>query len=137
MRRTYMWLIRVKQDPDAARQVRPSRDRSHAHPTFSADFAIDQRVSPREPGKAVQVPEVQACVHLHRHVPLPSIATGHMVIAEDRRPIEYVFDGTSPPYTPSSTTNPLNLYGKTKRDGELAVLGVSGAKSIALRVPVL
>ncbi|KAI0760373.1 NAD(P)-binding protein [Fomes fomentarius] len=50
---------------------------------------------------------------------------------------EYVFDGTSPPYTPSSTTNPLNLYGKTKRDGELAVLGVSGAKSIALRVPVL
>jgi S-adenosylmethionine synthetase len=50
---------------------------------------------------------------------------------------DYVFDGTSPPYTPSSATNPLQLYGKSKRDGELAVLGVDGAQSIILRVPVL
>ncbi|KZT23720.1 NAD(P)-binding protein [Neolentinus lepideus HHB14362 ss-1] len=50
---------------------------------------------------------------------------------------DYVFDGTSPPYTPSSQTNPVNLYGRTKRDGEIAVLGVQGAKSIVLRVPVL
>ncbi|TFK92338.1 NAD(P)-binding protein [Polyporus arcularius HHB13444] len=50
---------------------------------------------------------------------------------------DYVFDGTSPPYTPSAATNPVNLYGQTKRDGELAVLGVPGAKSIVLRVPVL
>ncbi|KIM47045.1 hypothetical protein M413DRAFT_16545 [Hebeloma cylindrosporum] len=50
---------------------------------------------------------------------------------------DYVFDGTSPPYTPSSATNPLQLYGKSKRDGEIAVLGVDGAKVIILRVPVL
>lgn len=50
---------------------------------------------------------------------------------------DYVFDGTSPPYHPSSTTNPVNLYGTTKRDGELAVLGVQGAKPVTLRVPVL
>ncbi|RPD75681.1 NAD(P)-binding protein [Lentinus tigrinus ALCF2SS1-7] len=50
---------------------------------------------------------------------------------------DYVFDGTSPPYTPSAATNPVNLYGRTKRDGELAVLGVPGAKAIVLRVPVL
>jgi len=50
---------------------------------------------------------------------------------------DYVFDGTSPPYLPSSATNPVNLYGTTKRDGEMAVLGVQGAKSVALRVPVL
>ncbi|TBU48036.1 NAD(P)-binding protein [Dichomitus squalens] len=50
---------------------------------------------------------------------------------------DYVFDGTSPPYPPSARTNPLNLYGTTKRDGELAVLGVSGSQSIVLRVPVL
>ncbi|OBZ67466.1 Methionine adenosyltransferase 2 subunit beta [Grifola frondosa] len=50
---------------------------------------------------------------------------------------DYVFDGTSPPYTPSARTNPLNLYGQTKRDGELAVLGVTGSKSIVLRVPIL
>ncbi|KAK2461286.1 hypothetical protein APHAL10511_006813 [Amanita phalloides] len=50
---------------------------------------------------------------------------------------DYVFDGTSPPYLPTSPTNPLQLYGQTKRDGELAVLGKEGAKSIVLRVPVL
>lgn len=50
---------------------------------------------------------------------------------------DYVFDGTSPPYTPSSAPNPLQLYGKSKRDGELAVLGVHDAESIVLRVPVL
>lgn len=31
----------------------------------------------------------------------------------------------------------MNLYGKTKRDGEFAVLEVIGSKSIVLRVPVL
>ncbi|KAI0754350.1 NAD(P)-binding protein [Daedaleopsis nitida] len=50
---------------------------------------------------------------------------------------DYVFDGTSPPYTPSAATNPVNFYGITKRDGELAVFGVSGARSIVLRVPIL
>ncbi|KAG6888103.1 hypothetical protein C0995_010668 [Termitomyces sp. Mi166 len=51
--------------------------------------------------------------------------------------IDYVFDGTSPPYTPSSPTNPLQSYGQSKRDGELAVLAVNGASAIVLRVPVL
>ncbi|KAF9482331.1 NAD(P)-binding protein [Pholiota conissans] len=50
---------------------------------------------------------------------------------------DYVFDGTSPPYTPTSLTNPLQLYGKSKRDGELAVLCVDGAQVVVLRVPVL
>lgn len=50
---------------------------------------------------------------------------------------DYVFDGTSPPYAPSAKTNPLQLYGETKRDGEIAVLGVDGAKVVVLRVPVL
>ncbi|KAI0035799.1 NAD-P-binding protein [Vararia minispora EC-137] len=50
---------------------------------------------------------------------------------------DYVFDGTSPPYVPSARTNPLNLYGHTKRDGELSVLGIEGAIAVVLRVPVL
>lgn len=50
---------------------------------------------------------------------------------------DYVFDGTSPPYIPSSLTNPLQLYGKSKRDGEIAVLSVNEAKVIVFRVPVL
>ncbi|TRM63701.1 hypothetical protein BD626DRAFT_495120 [Schizophyllum amplum] len=50
---------------------------------------------------------------------------------------DYVFDGKNPPYKPSSPTNPLNLYGITKRDGEDAALGVDGAKVMVLRIPVL
>ena len=47
-------------------------------------------------------------------------------VAKDFHPIsgpsiDYVFDGTSPPYTPASKTNPLQLYGQTKRDGEEVV----------------
>lgn len=48
-----------------------------------------------------------------------------------------MFDGTSPPYLPASATNPVNFYGLTKRDGELSVLSVQGAKSVSVRVPVL
>jgi S-adenosylmethionine synthetase len=51
--------------------------------------------------------------------------------------IDYVFDGTSPPYVPSAQTNPVNLYAITKRDAEVAVLGVEGAHVIVLRVPIL
>ncbi|PBK68707.1 NAD(P)-binding protein [Armillaria solidipes] len=50
---------------------------------------------------------------------------------------DYVFDGTSPPYGPSAKTNPLQLYGKTKRDGEEAAMSMDRAKVIVLRVPVL
>lgn len=51
--------------------------------------------------------------------------------------VDYVFDGTSPPYAPSAQPNPLNLYAITKRDAEVAVLGVEGAYVIVLRVPIL
>lgn len=36
---------------------------------------------------------------------------------------DFVFDGTaSTPYRPDSATSPLSVYGRTKRDGEVAVL---------------
>ncbi|KAF8260819.1 NAD-P-binding protein [Lactarius quietus] len=50
---------------------------------------------------------------------------------------DYVFDGTSPPYAPTAQPNPLNQYAITKRDAELAVLGVHGARVAVLRVPIL
>ncbi|KXN92146.1 Methionine adenosyltransferase 2 subunit beta [Leucoagaricus sp. SymC.cos] len=50
---------------------------------------------------------------------------------------DYVFDGISPPYGLESPPNPLQLYGRTKRDGETAVSSVAGAKVVILRVPVL
>jgi dTDP-4-dehydrorhamnose reductase len=49
---------------------------------------------------------------------------------------DYVFDGTNPPYFPDSIPNPLNLYGTSKRDGEVAVRE-AGGKSAVLRVPIL
>lgn len=38
---------------------------------------------------------------------------------------DYVFDGTSPPYSESDTPNPLNTYGKTKLQGEIVTLKAS------------
>lgn len=36
---------------------------------------------------------------------------------------DFVFDGTAKlPYTEEDTTNPISVYGKTKRDGELAII---------------
>lgn len=51
--------------------------------------------------------------------------------------VDYVFDGTSPPYAPSAQPNPLNQYSITKRDGELAMLSVQDARVAVLRVPIL
>ena len=33
----------------------------------------------------------------------------------------YVFDGKNPPYHPADKTNPLNLYGQSKLEGEMTV----------------
>lgn len=66
---------------------------------------------------------------LNRSLPLLYIST------------DYVFPGRpgEAPYHASSPTDPPNLYGHTKRDGELAVLSTLGdaGLGIVLRVPVL
>ncbi|MDA3926669.1 MAG: SDR family oxidoreductase [Kiritimatiellae bacterium] len=49
---------------------------------------------------------------------------------------DYVFDGTAPPYTPESSTKPLNSYGKSKLAGEFAVVSATLEYAI-LRVPIL
>jgi dTDP-4-dehydrorhamnose reductase len=46
---------------------------------------------------------------------------------------DYVFDGAKgAPYTEEDAANPTGVYGMTKRDGEIAILG-TGAKAIILR----
>ncbi|KAL4230209.1 Methionine adenosyltransferase 2 subunit beta [Mactra antiquata] len=49
---------------------------------------------------------------------------------------DYVFDGTSPPYKVTDQPNPLNLYGKSKAEGEKITLAVNKDNAV-LRVPVL
>jgi len=49
---------------------------------------------------------------------------------------DYVFDGTAPPYRPGDATNPLNAYGRSKRDGELATLAAHPSACV-LRLPIL
>lgn len=47
---------------------------------------------------------------------------------------DFVFDGAaSVPYRPDAATNPLNVYGRTKRDGELAVLEELPERSVIMR----
>ncbi|XP_030837094.1 methionine adenosyltransferase 2 subunit beta [Strongylocentrotus purpuratus] len=48
----------------------------------------------------------------------------------------YVFDGTKPPYKPSDAPNPLNKYGQSKRDGEIATLE-HYPRAVILRLPLL
>jgi S-adenosylmethionine synthetase len=47
---------------------------------------------------------------------------------------DYVFDGTSPPYQVTDTPNPVNEYGKSKYQGEIAAMQVNPL-TIVLRVP--
>jgi len=49
---------------------------------------------------------------------------------------DYVFDGKQPPYSTNAETNPLNSYGKMKREAELVVWKNQHDAGI-LRVPVL
>ncbi len=47
---------------------------------------------------------------------------------------DFVFDGkVSEPYGPDSPANPLNVYGRTKLDGELAVLEVTSGAAVVIR----
>ncbi|TFK38122.1 hypothetical protein BDQ12DRAFT_684002 [Crucibulum laeve] len=102
---------------------------------FKPDWVI-HCAAERRPDVAEKDPEgtrkLNADVPLHLALLSKTLKCKLVYISTD-----YVFDGRSPPYTPSSITNPLQLYGRTKRDGELAVLGVDGADVIVLRVPVL
>ncbi|QGZ62932.1 dTDP-4-dehydrorhamnose reductase family protein [Paraburkholderia acidisoli] len=52
---------------------------------------------------------------------------------------DYVFDGTAPPYLADATPNPLNAYGRSKLDGERALLEGADASenALVLRLPLL
>ncbi|MCA3919388.1 SDR family oxidoreductase [Burkholderia sp.] len=49
---------------------------------------------------------------------------------------DYVFDGKAAPYSEDAPPNPLNIYGRTKLEGEAALLAASPL-SCVLRLPLL
>ena len=49
---------------------------------------------------------------------------------------EYIFDGNRGPYVEEDTANPLNVYGKSKLEGELAVLAACN-RALILRTTVV
>lgn len=49
---------------------------------------------------------------------------------------DYVFDGVNPPFAEDAPANPINDYGRSKRDAELAMLAESPDGAV-LRVPIL
>lgn len=49
---------------------------------------------------------------------------------------DYVFDGTQPPYHPDDAPNPLNAYGRSKLEGERALMQTT-EDSCVLRLPLL
>lgn len=49
---------------------------------------------------------------------------------------DYVFDGTTPPYRDDDPPNPLNAYGRSKLDGERALLDATD-NALVLRLPLL
>ena len=66
-----------------------------------------------------------------RHLAAAAHAVGSRLIHIST---DFVFDGTaSVPYKPDAATNPLSVYGTTKRDGERAVLTELPERSVILR----
>jgi dTDP-4-dehydrorhamnose reductase len=66
-----------------------------------------------------------------RHLALAAKACGARLIHIST---DFVFDGAAAtPYRPESVTNPLSVYGRTKRDGELAVLETLPGRSAVVR----
>ena len=109
-------------DPDALRKaVR------EAAPTVIVNTAAHTAVD-----KAESEPELAMAIN--------AIAPG--ILAEEARRLgallihystDYVFDGTKPaPYTEDDSPAPLSVYGRSKREGELAI-AATGARHLILR----
>lgn len=87
----------------------------------AAHTAVDR--AEEEPDKArrlnTEAPGMIAELAAAKGIPLVHIST------------DYVFDGTgTAPHRPDDPTNPLGVYGRTKRDGEIAVRQADGPHAI-------
>jgi len=89
----------------------------------AAYTAVDEAESDADTARQVNTvaPEVFAIEAARRGIPLVHVST------------DYVFGGNgSTPLKPDAPTNPINVYGRTKRDGENAILA-TGVRAAILR----
>jgi len=96
--------------------------------------AIVHCAAERRPDVVDHQPGVAAAININATKSLCSLAASDCPILFVST--DYVFDGTSPPYTEESAPSPLNAYGQSKLAGERIVMAASSANCV-LRVPVL
>ena len=90
----------------------------------AAYTAVDQAESESLKAKAVNVEGVANVATTAREVGARLIHVS----------TDFVFDGVqAEPYLPGATTNPLGVYGETKRQGELVALAESPDRTVVIR----
>lgn len=110
-------------DANAVRE-RVRRDRPDVIVNVAAYTAVDKAESEPEQARRINTegPGYLATSARQNGVRLVHVST------------DFVFDGrASTPYQPDALTNPLSIYGLTKRDGERAVLEVLSDHSVIVR----
>ena len=108
----------------AAVRARMLRDRPDLIINTAAYTAVDKAESDPQAARAInaEAPAVLAAAAREIAARLIHLST------------DFVFDGrASTPYRPDAPTHPLNVYGRTKRDGEEAVLRGLGSHAVILR----
>ena len=91
----------------------------------AAYTAVDKAES--EPDIAAQINSLAPCYLAEAAVRVPGCRVIHIST-------DYVFDGRSAtPYKTGDAPNPLNVYGRTKLEGERGVLAALGARAVVLR----
>jgi dTDP-4-dehydrorhamnose reductase len=104
-------------NPESLRQV-VKRNRPDILINAAAYTAVDQ--AERDPEKAMAINAVAPGILAQEAA---ALGAGFVHYSTD-----YVFDGTKrSPYTEEDTPNPLNVYGRTKLAGDLAVEAAGGA----------
>jgi dTDP-4-dehydrorhamnose reductase len=116
--RERMDLAAVESIRTAVRELRP-----HLIVSAAAYTAVDQAEDEPEIARAVNATAVHVLAE----------EAGRIGAAVLHYSTDYVFDGRkTSPYKPDDPPNPLNVYGRTKLEGEQALLG-SGVPAIILR----
>ncbi|XP_061104802.1 methionine adenosyltransferase 2 subunit beta isoform X1 [Conger conger] len=87
----------------------------------------------RRPDVVERHTEAAMNLNIHASATLAKEAAGIFLIYVST---DYVFDGRNPPYGENDAPNPLNMYGKSKLEGEREVLRHNPTAAI-LRIPIL